>query len=566
MNSRIKQFDVDHLTKEQKQFLATYFKQNKLDFVLQDQTIHFQSIDFELSKCLVKYQCNWNANDFRILGFDRAKCIAEGGFGKIFKSSILFAPSNDITWQVLPKGSRYVVKEQVVNDLELTQEATLTTEAVLREYELSRLSGMSVKYPIFSSINTTNISYVVTKYYRGDNLDHFLVFQGQLFTAYERIILSIELLRALKEQVHDRDLVHRDIKPSNIRIKLDRSTKTFEVRIIDFGLAKRIDEICFEKAGTQGYISPEAILNQLTTPKSDIYAIGRVLEGVWPCYVLECFIQTSEISKSTANELERLIISMLRAASHTRPNAATCLEKLELISFKHAYEQSQISILDSSDDIRAYRAAKKTRNSLETFNLSFKCPPSLDVYQELLKNIQLFFQENMAKLPNSPLSIKTFLKTLGIKNLNLISVSNLQKSIDANLLKLNQQIQKLFELESAVQSIPQFQTIMDQQFAWLWHQLTSIHCNDLFQMGEKLEKRIAKLQLAQVDLTASKEIAITNLNLCLSSTKKKGFKIHNSETIGKIKSKFSRFHLFNHAAHPSKRPSDNNLRMISNSK
>lgn len=78
---------------------------------------------------------------------------------------------------------------------------------------------------------------------------------------------------------HSRGIVHRDLKPSNVMISSDD-----QVRITDFGLAKRIDDrgdltATGQILGTPNYLSPEQASGRLGSvgPKSDIYCIGAIL-------------------------------------------------------------------------------------------------------------------------------------------------------------------------------------------------------------------------------------------------------------------------------------------------
>ena len=78
---------------------------------------------------------------------------------------------------------------------------------------------------------------------------------------------------------HQHGILHRDLKPANVLIDLDD-----QVRITDFGLAKRIEEestltLTGQALGSPNYLSPEQAAGRHHTvgPPSDVYAIGAIL-------------------------------------------------------------------------------------------------------------------------------------------------------------------------------------------------------------------------------------------------------------------------------------------------
>ncbi|SHG97560.1 serine/threonine-protein kinase [Massilia sp. CF038] len=79
-------------------------------------------------------------------------------------------------------------------------------------------------------------------------------------------------------QAHAANLIHGDLKPSNLMLDAEGA-----VRILDFGLARRIDPDATEVApleqspGTVAYLAPELMLGTAPGAASDIYALGVVM-------------------------------------------------------------------------------------------------------------------------------------------------------------------------------------------------------------------------------------------------------------------------------------------------
>ncbi|GAA4904800.1 serine/threonine-protein kinase [Stackebrandtia albiflava] len=73
--------------------------------------------------------------------------------------------------------------------------------------------------------------------------------------------------------IHSAGIVHGDVKPGNILIPRDGS----QVRLVDFGVARRIASPEAATHGTPDYAAPEIIEGMPTSAKSDVYGFGLVL-------------------------------------------------------------------------------------------------------------------------------------------------------------------------------------------------------------------------------------------------------------------------------------------------
>jgi tetratricopeptide (TPR) repeat protein len=81
---------------------------------------------------------------------------------------------------------------------------------------------------------------------------------------------------------HAAGVVHRDLKPANVM--LQRGPKEPRVVIMDFGLARAAEpdgQIGLSRTqhpiGTPDYMAPEQITGGVTTPATDVYALGSIL-------------------------------------------------------------------------------------------------------------------------------------------------------------------------------------------------------------------------------------------------------------------------------------------------
>src|SRR5439155_4683244 len=72
------------------------------------------------------------------------------------------------------------------------------------------------------------------------------------------------------------NIVHRDVSPQNILVGADGIA-----RVLDFGVAKAEQRSAWtapgELKGKVAYMAPEQLLEEASSPKSDIYAAGVVL-------------------------------------------------------------------------------------------------------------------------------------------------------------------------------------------------------------------------------------------------------------------------------------------------
>jgi eukaryotic-like serine/threonine-protein kinase len=124
--------------------------------------------------------------------------------------------------------------------------------------------------------------YIVMDLLRGSSLADTLK-QRDYLPLDEALVIFRQVCDALGE-AHKRGVVHRDIKPENIM--LDYTDKGVNVKVVDFGIAKFLQEADdtigkITKTGTvcgsPTYMSPEQCDDNKVDHRSDLYSLGVVL-------------------------------------------------------------------------------------------------------------------------------------------------------------------------------------------------------------------------------------------------------------------------------------------------
>jgi TolB-like protein len=115
--------------------------------------------------------------------------------------------------------------------------------------------------------------FISMDYYEGETLKNKI--SRELLSINEVIEIITQISEGLNN-AHEHGIIHRDIKPANIFIANENT-----VKILDFGLAKKIDRTQFTKVGvrfgTTDYMSPEQIKGEKVDNRSDIWSLGIIL-------------------------------------------------------------------------------------------------------------------------------------------------------------------------------------------------------------------------------------------------------------------------------------------------
>jgi Tol biopolymer transport system component len=128
--------------------------------------------------------------------------------------------------------------------------------------------------------------YVVSELLEGQTLRDRL--EGGLLPSRKAVDFAVQMAHGLAA-AHDNGIVHRDLKPENVFV-----TREGRVKILDFGLARKVEKVGSEEAtgsftnhtgatepgtvlGTAGYMSPEQVRGEVLDPRSDIFSFGVIL-------------------------------------------------------------------------------------------------------------------------------------------------------------------------------------------------------------------------------------------------------------------------------------------------
>ncbi len=168
----------------------------------------------------------------------------------------------------------------------LPQALAADPEALAR-FEREALAVAALSHPnilsIFDFGNEDGIAYAVMELLEGETLRGKL--DGSPVMQRQAVDYALQIAKGLSA-AHGKGVVHRDLKPENVFVSTDG-----HVKILDFGLAKRVDAAAEQTSaptgsghtrpgtvmGTMGYMSPEQLRGLPVDHRSDIFSFGAIL-------------------------------------------------------------------------------------------------------------------------------------------------------------------------------------------------------------------------------------------------------------------------------------------------
>jgi serine/threonine-protein kinase len=169
-------------------------------------------------------------------------------------------------------------------------------EANLKRFEREARLASALDHPNICTIFDLNeihgIHFIAMQYIEGRNVRQLV--NGRPLSLESALSIALQTSDALAA-AHARGIIHRDIKAGNVMV-----TPTGQVKVLDFGLAKLLDEEAARTSGihhteltevgipygTATYAAPEQARGDRVDARADIFSTGvllyEMLTGSWP--------------------------------------------------------------------------------------------------------------------------------------------------------------------------------------------------------------------------------------------------------------------------------------------
>ncbi|MEM7582284.1 MAG: protein kinase [Acidobacteriota bacterium] len=144
-----------------------------------------------------------------------------------------------------------------------------------------RLQHPNVVSVLDFNLTGSGVAFLVMELLEGHSLEQELGRRGVL--SLGRCASIVQAVCSALTEAHAVGIIHRDIKPANVFLHQTRRGEV--VKILDFGIAKLVDEAAMEQQltldegilGTPAYMAPERLSGNDYDGRSDVYSLGVLL-------------------------------------------------------------------------------------------------------------------------------------------------------------------------------------------------------------------------------------------------------------------------------------------------
>jgi len=252
--------------------------------------------------------------------------VGEGGMGSVYRASHAMLRRPTAVKLLPPEKAGAERLERFEREVQLTSRLTHPSTVVVFDY------GRTID----------GIFYYAMEYLDGLNLEDLVHYDGAQPAA--RVVHILRQVAGSLAEAHGVGLIHRDIKPANVIIVSERGGVRDLAKVVDFGLAKDLDQRADltgddKIAGTPLYLSPEMIASpDDVDARSDLYSLAcvgyflvtaaRVFGGKNVLEVAGHHLHTAPIPPSerlgapVSQRLSALLLSCLEKDPARRPSSA----------------------------------------------------------------------------------------------------------------------------------------------------------------------------------------------------------------------------------------------------
>ena len=301
------------------------------------------------------------SSDPQALRFKKIRFHDKGGLGEIHVAVDRELPREVALKEIKPRYANvHSSRERFAQEARIT--GALEHPGIVPVYGLGQYADGQLYYAM-RFIEGETLSKAIARYHRGESAG---MNPGEKRLAFRKLLDQFVDVCHVINYSHDRGVIHRDIKPDNIMLG-----PYGETLVVDWGLAKRIDEEDIDSGsdnemvrpvrirnasttlpgsvvGTPAYMSPEQATgtNEDVGPCSDIYSLGatlyRLLTGLFPFQGETALEQVCQGDFKPPRDVARSVPPALEAI---------CLKAMALDP-----QDRYLSAGDLADDVQRYLA------------------------------------------------------------------------------------------------------------------------------------------------------------------------------------------------------------------